>query len=302
MPLLLNDDDLHRHVSPAEAVAVMESVFRARAEGQTAGTARWEMPFPEGRMVFTPGAVPDGVGFRVYLRGSFSHDDQVVVVWDRDGGALKGFVVGGAVGALRTGAIGGVAIKHMTPPSATVLALVGAGRQAWTQLQAILAVRTLDAVRVYARSPERRAAFCDKARATWPDLNIAPVGSIEEAVHNAPLIVTATTTRETILHAEWLMPGAHVSTLGTKGRNFREVDDDLVASAAWIVTDSPEQTHNYAEGSILDGAGKTLLELADVVAGKIARPAGDGPSLFISSGLAGTEVALAARLFDNVTQ
>jgi len=301
MPLLLNNDDLRQHVSPAEAVEVMESVFRARADGQTAGAARWELPFPEGRMTFTPGAVPGGVGFRVYLRGSFDHDDQVVVVWDRDSGALKGIVVGGAVGALRTGAIGGVAIKHMTPPSATTLALIGAGRQAWTQLEAIMAVRALDEVRVYSRQPGHREDFCARAIAAWPDLNIAPVDSVEAAVDNASLIVSATTTREPILHGAWLMPGAHVSTLGTKGRNFREVDDDLVARASWIVTDSPEQTRNYAEGTILDGTGKTLLELADVVAGKSAHPAGDGLSLFISSGLAGTEVALAARLFANIT-
>ncbi|MBE0691083.1 MAG: ornithine cyclodeaminase family protein, partial [Anaerolineae bacterium] len=163
MPLLLNDDDLHQHMSPAEAVEVMESVFRARADGQTAGAARWELPFPEGRMTFTPGAVPEGVGFRVYVRGQFAHDDQVVVVWDRTSGALKGFVVGNALGALRTGAIGGVAIKHMTPPDATILALIGTGHQAWTQLQAIVAVRPLDEVRVYSRTADNRAAFCDKA-------------------------------------------------------------------------------------------------------------------------------------------
>ncbi|MCL4249113.1 MAG: ornithine cyclodeaminase family protein [Anaerolineae bacterium] len=300
MPLILTDDDVHQFLSPAEAVAVMESVFRARANGDTSGAPRWEMPFPEGRMTFTAGAVPQGIGFRVYVRGTFDHDDQVVVVWDRQTAALKGIITGGALGALRTGAIGGTAIKHMTPPEATSLALIGTGRQAWTQLQAIMAVRPLAEVRVHSRTPEHRAAFCEKAQAQWPDLKIAPVDDVETAVRDAALVVSATTSKHPLILGEWLAPDAHVSTLGTRGRSNREIDEEVVRRAGWIVTDSPEQMRSYPDGTILQDTGILLHELADVVAGKIERPQRGGISLFVSTGLAGTEVALAARLLELV--
>jgi ornithine cyclodeaminase len=110
MTILLQDEDVQQLVSYAEAIAVMEKVFLARAKGETESPPRWELPFAEGRLTFTVGAVPDAVGFRTYVRGNYDYDEQLVAVWDRASGALKGLIVGSAIGVLLTGAIGGVAV------------------------------------------------------------------------------------------------------------------------------------------------------------------------------------------------
>lgn len=302
MVLILSDNDVHNHISPLDAVTIMESMFKARATGQTVGSPRWDLQFDEGRIVFTVGAVPEGVGFRTYIRGSYTHDDQLVAVWNRHTGELKGVVVGEAIGVMRTGAIGGVAIKYMTPPNASTLALIGTGRQAFAQLQMIAAVRPLKEVRVYSRSQANRTAFCQQASTSFPNLNIFALDNAESAIRGAQIVVGATTTKTPVIQGDWLMDGAHVSTLGTKGRNTREVDSTLVDGAVWIASDSPEQAIDYSDGTILDGTDKILFDLADIVSGKIQRPDKGGTSLFMSAGLAGTEVALAAYLFEQVGQ
>jgi alanine dehydrogenase len=293
MPLLLSDNDVMK-LNYADAIQVMESFFLARANGQTAGLPRWELPYSEGRLTFTVGASSDAVGFRVYARGNYQHDDQLVAVWDSHTGALKGIIVGPMLGVMRTGAIGGLAIKYLTPPTASILAIIGTGRQALSQIRAIATIRSLSEVRVFSRTPESRIGFCDEAKRLIPNLAIYPAASAEEAVRGAEIVIAATTSKNPVMNLEWLAPNAHVSTLGTKGRNFREVDEALVNRAAFIISDTPEQTRNYPEGSILDSTTQSLFDLSDLVAGNIQRP--EGISLFISSGLAGTEVALAAHL------
>lgn len=295
MAHLLSDEQVHRLITPTEAVAVMENVFRARAAGQTAGSPRWSQNFPQGSLTFTVGAVPEGVGFRAYVRGSFEHDDQLVAVWQRETGQLRGVVVGEAIGVLRTGAIGGVAAKYLAP--GRILALIGTGRQAFSQLRAIATVRPLSEVRVYSRTPDHRQAFCEDVRQIMPLLNIYPAESAEAAVRGAQIIICATTSKTPVLRGEWLSPDAHVSTLGPKGTTQREVDTEVVRLANFVVTDSPEQAYAFPDGLIIDGTDKALHELSAVVTGQVKRP-DRGISLFISTGLAGTEVALAARLMD----
>src|SRR5688572_3874695 len=112
-PIILTDEDVNKYLTPTEAVAIMENVFRARGSDRYAGTPRWEMPFGEGRLVFTVGAVPEGAGFRAYVRGNVTYDDQLVAVWDRSSGRLRGLIVGEVLGVLRTGAIGGVGVKYL---------------------------------------------------------------------------------------------------------------------------------------------------------------------------------------------
>lgn len=299
MPLILSDTDVLHHLSPTEAVQVMEEVFRARAATLTTSTPRWELPFPNGRLTFTVGAVPTGVGFRVYLRGDYPHDDQLVAVWNRETGALVGVVIGTALGVLRTGAIGGVAVDHMAAPTASTLALIGAGRQALAQLRCIAAVRPLRQVWVYSRSSEKREAFAAEARRELAYLPIHPVESAEAAVRQAEIVVCATTSTTPVLQGAWLQAGAHVSTLGTKGHGAVEIDDTVLERAAWIASDTPEQSRAFVGGCIVDDTHQTLYDLADLL-GNVTRPTDDGITLFMSAGLAGTEVALGAYLFSKV--
>ncbi len=297
---ILHDDDVLRLLAPTESLAVLETFFMQRAQGDYTGAPRWHLPFGrEKHLTLTPGGGGAHIGFRAYLRGSgFAQNDQLTAVWDVQSGALDGIVVGPLLGAMRTGAIGGVAAKHLARFEATRVALIGTGRQAYTQLRHVLAARiAVDEVRVHSRTPEHRAAFvADMADLLPKRLRLVDAESAEVAVRGADIIIGATNSTTPVIRGEWLKPGAHVTTVGPKGATLRETDPEVVARADFIATDSPEQARASAAGLITDGTTKPLYDLAAVVSRQAGRPSDESITLFISTGLAGTEVALAAHL------
>src|SRR5213592_4608691 len=74
---------------------------------------------------------------------------------------------------MRTGAIGGVAIKHLARPDASRAAILGSGRQARTHLEAAAVVRHFASVKVYSPNATHREAFASEMRETL-DLNVVP--------------------------------------------------------------------------------------------------------------------------------
>lgn len=68
------------------------------------------------------------------------------------------------LGQLRTGAATGVSVDLLARPGSRVLACLRAGYQAWTQVQAVAAVRELEHIRVWSRTPERAQQFVRRLR------------------------------------------------------------------------------------------------------------------------------------------
>jgi len=175
---VLTDDDVRRVMPMSAAVDRIESALREHAEGTMVAPPRFRVDVDKGALIFTAGAVTHydkAVGFRVYDRFQESHAShgQVVVVFDSDTGDFKGVIVGGHLGAMRTGAIGGVAIKHMARPDASRAAILGSGRQARTHLEAAAGVRHFASVKVYSPNATHREAFAREMRETL-DLNVDP--------------------------------------------------------------------------------------------------------------------------------
>jgi alanine dehydrogenase len=284
--IILDDDEVHRLLTPATAVAAIRSALTAHLSAPP----RVRAELPEGALIFTVGRLAGlGYGFRVYDTMPTTEADQLTVVYDDHSGRLIGAVTGTWLGAARTGAIGAVAVDLMAAPSASRVGLVGTGTQAWSQLWALRAVRELRVVRVFGRDPERRADFVRRCRAQL-GLNAQAVPSAREAVLGADLVVLATTSGEPVIEADWVSPGAHVTTVGPKEVGRHECPVELAQRAALIATDSLAQLDAYPHPYFLTDRSR-IVALSEVG----ERP--DGTTLFCSVGLAGTELAVAAALF-----
>ena len=164
---VLTDDDVRRVLPMSAAVDQIESALREHAEGTMVAPPRFRVDVAKGALIFTAGAVTHydkAVGFRVYDRfqESQASHGQVVVVFDSDTGDFKGVIVGGHLGAMRTGAIGGVAIKHMARPDASHAAILGSGRQARTLLEAAAVVRRFTSVKVYSPNATQPRGICPR--------------------------------------------------------------------------------------------------------------------------------------------
>jgi ornithine cyclodeaminase len=300
---VLTDADVDRLADMGALVRAVEGVLRAKAEARLVAPPRHHVAFgPAGDLVFTIGGEVGGAniaGFRVYdtFAGDVGERSQIVAVWNSRTGALRGLVVGGRLGALRTGAIGGAAVTALARSDARTLAVIGTGIQARTQLEGALAVRTIDSVRVFSRDESRRSGLAaETARAHGIEARAA--ASAREAVEGADIVLCATTSPTPVIRADWLAPGAHVNTVGPKLRDRHEMGPDVAERAVVIATDSPAQVEAYPS-FFLDGTHHRarMVDLADIVAGHRPGRQGDGDiTLFCSAGLAGTEVAVADAL------
>ena len=116
--VVLTDGDVERLADMASAIAAVENALLRSAEGSFVAPARHRVPFGDlTELVMTIGGAtgPDAIGgFRSYVsRNAVHFDDQVVAVWDMNSGSLRGLIIGSALGVLRMGAIGGVAIRSL---------------------------------------------------------------------------------------------------------------------------------------------------------------------------------------------
>jgi ornithine cyclodeaminase len=299
---VLTDDDVRRVLPMSAAVDRIESALREQAEGTLVAPPRFRVDVDKGSLIFTAGAVTHydkAVGFRVYDRfqGSRASHGQVVVVFDSDTGDFKGVVVGGHLGAMRTGAIGGVAIKHLARPDASRVAILGSGRQARTHLAAAAAVRHFTSVKGYSPNVANREAFANEMRETL-DLHVNPVLSAQEAVADADVIICATKSTTPAFDPGWLKPGAHVNTVGPRTQGESELDVSIARRVRGVATDSLRQLRSYAQPYFLAETPwmEAMVELGDIVVGKHAgRRSPEDITLFCTAGLSGTEVAVASE-------
>lgn len=295
---LLTDDDVWG-TSYADAVAAMERALEEQGEGTLVAPPRWRLDAGAGDLVFTAGTAGEAgvTGFRAYETfPEYSEDHQALVaVWDADDGRFRGLVVGHAVGILRTGGLGGVAVDYLAREDASTVAVLGSGTHARAQLEATAVVRDLDAVAVYSPTPENREGFAERL----DDRLGAPVAAVDDpetAVRDAGIVLCATDSTEPVFDLEWLAEGAHVSTLGPRTTAEHELPPAIAETADRLVTDSRRQVE-ATEDPLFDPA--SLVDLGDVVVGAEPGRTGDDESTVYSSvGLAGTEVVLAAELLE----
>jgi ornithine cyclodeaminase/alanine dehydrogenase-like protein (mu-crystallin family) len=305
----LTDADVDRLLPMKDAIGVMEAAFRAKSEGHLVSPPRFYVPFPRGSLVFTVGGDDVGasvVGFRMYNTFPGATEDggvhpdrtQVTMVFDARNGALQGTILGTRLGVLRTSAIGGTALKYLANPGANRIGFIGSGLQARAQLEAAHAVLPLQMVRVFSPTPSHREEFARWASQKYR-LQAKAAGSAREVVESSEVVICSTVSTRPVIEAEWVRPGTHVTTMGSKTRDAHEIGPALADQSDIIATDSPAQLSGYSEPHILHdtAAWNRIVDLASIVTSREkGRTTPAQRTLFLSEGLAGTEVLLAAEL------
>ena len=294
--LILSHADVEALLPMAECIAVMEDALAALARGEVHNPLRQAIRAPGapgllGLMPAWRSGETAYYGLKEVCvfpenpkRGLDTHVGTVILHSGETGEPLA-IMNASAITAIRTAAVSAVATKLLTRPDATVLAVLGNGVQAKAHLEAIPLVRDIKEVRVYSRSS-------------------GTVGSAEEAVRGADIVVTATNSREPVLRHEWLKPGVHINAVGSSIAAARELDGETVAAASLFV-DRRESTVNEGgdyllalrEGAI-SGPDHIRAELGEILIGAATGRAGvDEITLFKSLGLAVEDLAAAAYLF-----
>jgi ornithine cyclodeaminase/alanine dehydrogenase-like protein (mu-crystallin family) len=292
----LDDAQVRGLLRMEDLIPAMEQALIALSEGHVVQPVRQMLQVEPhgGHFAAMPAAGDVGMGAKIVTfypgnaaRGLPTHL-ALILLFRAETGEPLAIMDGRLITEMRTAAVSAAATKAMAEPGAKVLAILGSGVQARSHVHALRLVRRFEEVRVWSRTPghaERLAAEVG-ARAT----------SAEEAVRDADVVVTATSTREPVLKGAWLKPGAHVNSIGWPGPKGRELDDDVMRNL--VVVDSRETVLREAGDVLLSGA-EIHAELGEVLSGASPVPR-DATTVFKSVGMAVEDVAAAKLVYDRL--
>lgn len=306
MALLLDEQCIKGLVGMPDALEAVEEVFREQGRGTVLNVPRVRAPVKGGIVRITAAVLSyrGYYGVKISSTAVFgSNAGRMFCLYKEDTGELCAIVQVFAMGALRTGAASGIATKYMSNPEAATLGVVGSGRQARTQVEAICAVRQIRSVKVYSPTKDHREKFCREIAAQF-EVEATAVDEAEHAVRDSEIVVAATTAEQPVVCGRWLRRGAHLNAVGANYEHRRELDRDAVLAAATIATDDVEQVRYESSDlaiPVKQGAlsWERVVSLGDIVAGKIeARKLATDITLFKSLGVAIEDVALAARAYE----
>jgi ornithine cyclodeaminase/alanine dehydrogenase-like protein (mu-crystallin family) len=226
-----------------------------------------------------------------------------VLLFDPNVGSLLAVIDASAITAIRTAAVSGVATRVLARPDAGDVAILGAGVQAASHLEAMSVVRRLRRVRVWSRDGARARDFA-RRESERHGVDVEVVPSPREAVEGADLLCTTTAAREPIVEGEWIAPGAHVNAVGACFRDTRELDTQAVATArVWVdrlesaLAESGDILIPIAEGAFDES--HIVGELGDVLIRTASgRASAREVTLFKSLGIAVEDLAAAQRVLD----
>jgi ornithine cyclodeaminase len=188
-----------------------------------------------------------------------------VALFDHDTGAPVALVDGAEITGMRTAAASGLATRLLARPDARTVGIFGTGVQAATHLAAMMAVRRIESVLVWGRTPKKAKAFAEQQSGQQ---GIPVRTATAEEAAGCDILCTVTGSPEPVVRGEWVSEGAHVNLVGAHSPTSREADTALIARGR-VYVDSLESTLNEG-GDLLIPMQEGAID-KDHIVGEIGR-------------------------------
>jgi ornithine cyclodeaminase len=310
--LFLGGADVRRLMPMADCIEIVDAVMRAVSGGGAVIPVRlgFKLPGTDNILAAMPGYVSEPASLGAKLIAVFPENAQrglpshqgVVVMFDAGSGAPAAVLDAHAITGIRTAAASAVATRALARKDASRLAIIGTGEQAEAHVHAMAAVRRLSSVTIWGRTPANAAALAARAHLAL-GIPVAVSPDVEQAVANADIVCTATSSPTPILQGAWVRRGTHVNLIGACSAKTREADAGLVAKSAFYVD---LRASAMAEaGDLLDAMGPLAAqhirgEIGEVLNGKVAGRSDDEEvTVYKSLGIAAQDLAVAHALLES---
>lgn len=255
--LCLSEKDIYAAVTREEILDKVEETLRFYETGHFLMPIRSHLDYGSGTLLLMPCFTPQAFGTKLItiFPENASKDipviDAVMVINDTETGAPLAMLNGRVLTALRTGAVGGVGVRHFSPSEPHVLGIVGSGVQGFQQVCFAAAAKPISAVMVYDSYPTKVADFCRRLREALPGIPVHQAVSIEELLQSARTVITATTSNLPVLpDKQELLAGKHFIGIGSYKPEMREFPESLFHLLDYMFIDT---NHALEEaGDVID--------------------------------------------------
>ncbi|MBI5415677.1 MAG: alanine dehydrogenase [Candidatus Omnitrophica bacterium] len=308
--LILGRKDVAKVVDIKSAIGAVETAFREYGLGRTRMPPKIYLDLKEFSGDFR--AMPSWVRkFKLCtLKWVNAHPQNarfglpavmaVIIVSDPRTGFPLAIMDGTLATGLRTGAGGAVAAKFLARKDSRVVALVGCGAQARSQLAALREIFDVGHVRVWGLRPALAKKFIRDMKKK--DETMTAAATVRDCVTGADIVVTTTPSRRPLVRAAWIREGTHINAIGADAPGKQELDPQILKMAKVVVDDLAQASHS---GEINVPVSRGIFKprdvyatLGEVVAGrKKGRTSGREVTVFDSTGLAIQDTAVAGLIY-----
>jgi len=319
--LLLTSADVRSVLEMSQVIEATEEAFRQKATGNTQmpakvylfyrmhnGDLRCMPSYVEGKEVSAVKIVnvhpdnPERLGLPSVM--------GLVVLVDPRSGFPLAIMDGTRITEMRTGAASAVASKYLARRDSGALAIIGAGKQARTQvLGQATTFGHLKEVRVFDISKPHLQNFVKELREQYASQvdKVVPCDSVQKVLQGSDIVITATPSREPFVKEEWVGPGMHFNCIGADAPGKQEMEPGIFKKVKLVIDDWEQASHsgeiNVAFSKGIITKADVYAEIGEIVAGsKPGRTDDNEVTLFSSTGL-GVQDAMTAKLvFDEATR
>ena len=208
---------------------------------------------------------------------------------------------------LRTGAGSGAATDILSVKDAKKGALIGTGGQAECQLEAMLTVRKLESIKVFDMNLKRATEFCIEMSQKFAKYGtkISVANTTQEAIENADIITTVTTSKVPVIEGQFVKKGAHINAVGSYTPGMQEIDEYTIKNADKLFVDSKDAVLSES-GDLIIPINKGIIdssridgEIGEVLLGKIeGRKNDDEITIYKTVGIAVMDVVTANDIYN----
>lgn len=243
-------------LEPGACIEALREGFRQAEAVPIAGQrVRTDLPFPGTATALIPGLLPGIPAYTVKVNAKFPAARPalrgVICLHSGADGELLALLDSATVTAWRTGLAAALG-THLLAGRGDVVGVIGAGAQAELMVRGLAALRPRSALVVHDTSADRAAEFAARHGGRV-------VSCAAEVAVAADIVLSATWSREPLLHLRDTRPGQHFTSLGVDEPGKAELAADLLDTALLVVDDREL------------AAGVGVLRAADATLGEVAR-------------------------------
>ncbi len=293
MAVIVGTQRTRKLIDMPQALRVVEDFFRARARGRAQSLSRRRLRGTSRQLNMMAAF---HAGWQQFCLRAYVGGANTITLYNGRTGALQAILNASYLSSLRTGAASGVAAKYLAPQPAKTLGIIGTGKQAVFQLQALAKACAPKQILIYGRNPHRRQLFTREVSKELR-LNLHDCPSLAEIEAQSDVLALATDSSTPILN--WnntLKDEVLVITIGANQPAKHEVTAELIAHMDLVVTDTVDAAKTDS-GDLIAACAAGLLTWEDVLPLEQVVAHGAGAKrpkriLFQSNGIADEDLAV----------
>ncbi|MBI1743920.1 ornithine cyclodeaminase family protein [Candidatus Acetothermia bacterium] len=301
--LLLTRSEVAQLLDPMALLPELRKAFENYSRERTgpAQKVRALLPAPGNAHILVPGLAPGIPAYSVKVNAKYPNERPairgILHLHDLQTGTLLALMDATYITAARTGLTGVLATDLLARKDARSVAIIGAGVQGEFHLRYLALLRSLQRASVYDIVPERAAAFAVRMSS---ELRFPVVAheSLQVAVKDADIIITATWAEKSFLIPEMAKKGTHLTTVGPDEPGKCEIDASLIKQSLFVCDDRELAVQIGAIGGAGLGPEAIHAELGEVLAGtKLGRTHPEQITIFGSVGLPFQDLVAAWQVY-----